>query len=155
GLSLAILKDGRLIKSAGYGYANIELKVRATPRTVYELASMSKQFAAAAVLVLAQEGKVDIEAPIGKYLDGTPETWKLITVRHLLSHTSGLQREAIQTTNKNARADFTRDELLKAAVQLPLQAAPGERFSYSNLGYNLLAMIVEKVSGKAYGDFLE
>ena len=155
GLSLAIVKDGRVVKAAGYGFANVELHAKATPQTVYELASMSKQFAAAAILLLTQDGKVEIGGPISRYLAGTPDAWKAITVRHLLTHTSGLAREGIQTTDKTGRADFSRDEMWKSATALPLQSKPGERFSYSNLGYNLLAMIVEKVSGKSYGDFLQ
>jgi CubicO group peptidase (beta-lactamase class C family) len=155
GLSLAIVSGGRVIKTAGYGFANVELGARATTNTVYELASMSKQFAAASILLLAQDGKVALDSPISKYLDGTPGTWKAISVRQLLTHTSGLAREGIKTTDKDGRADFTREEVFKAAAALPLDAAPGERFSYSNLGYNLLALIVERVSGKSYGDFLQ
>ena len=155
GLSLAIVRDGRVVKAAGYGLANVELGARATPRTVYGLASMSKQFAAAAILLLVQDGKVSLGAPVSAYLRGTPAAWNAITVRHLLTHTSGLPREGIQTTDKTGRADFTRDELWTAAQGVALQAAPGERFAYSNLGYNLLALIVERVSGKAYGDFLQ
>jgi CubicO group peptidase (beta-lactamase class C family) len=155
GLSLAILKDGKVLKTAGYGYANLELKVKATPQTVYELASMSKQFCAAAVLLLKQDGKVDLEAPISTYLEGTPDSWKAIKVRHLLTHTSGLAREGIKTDAKNGRADFTHEEMLKSAGAMKPEAAPGERYSYSNLGYNLLAMIVEKAGGKSYGEFLE
>jgi CubicO group peptidase (beta-lactamase class C family) len=155
GLSLAVVQDGRVIKAAGYGFANVELRARATPSTVYELASMSKQFAAASILLLVQDGKVSLDAPISRYLEGTPDSWKAITVRRVLTHTSGLPREGIQTTDKNGRADFTREEMWKSAIAMPLIAPPGERFSYSNLGYNLLAMIVEKVSGKPYGEFLQ
>jgi len=154
GLSLAIVKDGRVIKAAGYGFANVEQGARATPQTVYGLASMSKQFAAASIMLLVQDGKVALDSPIGKYLDGAPETWKEITVRRLLTHTSGLPREGMEKTSKSGRDDFTRDEIWKAAIALPLQSPPGERFAYSNLGFNLAAMIVEKVSGKSYGEFL-
>ncbi len=155
GLSLAIVKDGRVVKAAGYGLANVELGARATPQTVYCLASMSKQFAAAAIMLLVQDGKVSLDAPIGTYLEGTPDGWKAIAVRRLLTHTSGLPREGITTTDKTGRADFTREEVWKAAIALPLENAPGEKYSYSNLGFNLVAMIVEKVSGSSYGDFLQ
>jgi len=155
GLSLAILKDGHVLKMAGYGYANLELRAKATPQTVYELASMSKQFCAASILLLKQDGKIDLDAPISTYLDGTPDSWKAIKVRHLLTHTSGLPREGIKTSDKTGRADYTHDEMLKSAAAMKLEAEPGERYSYSNLGYNLLAMIVEKASGKSYGEFLE
>ncbi len=155
GLSLAIVKDGRVVKAAGYGLANVELGARATPQTVYCLASMSKQFAAASIMLLVQDGKVSLESPIGKYLDGAPDAWKGVTVRHLLTHTSGLPREGMQTTDKTGRADFSRDDIWKAAIALPLQTPPGERFAYSNLGFNLAALIVERVSGKSYGDFLQ
>ncbi|HLJ53719.1 MAG TPA: serine hydrolase domain-containing protein [Chthonomonadaceae bacterium] len=155
GLSLAVVKDGKVIKAAGYGFANIEDRARATPQTVYGLASMSKQFAAAACMLLVQDGKVSLDAPISTYLPGTPDAWKEIKVRHLLSHTSGLPREGMRTEPKTGRDDFSREELWSAAIKLPLQSKPGDRYSYSNLGFNLVALIVEKVSGKSYGDFLQ
>ena len=87
GLSLAIVKDGKIIKSEGYGLANIKLNLPATPDTVYKIASVSKQFIAAGIMLLVQEGKLSIDEPVSKYLEGTPPTWNAITIRHLLTHT--------------------------------------------------------------------
>jgi CubicO group peptidase (beta-lactamase class C family) len=98
GLSLAVLRDGKIIKLKGYGYANLELKVPASPGTVYQVGSITKQFTATAILILVQENIVGLGDKIGKYLNGTPEAWKEITVRNLLTHTSGLQGEGIPTT---------------------------------------------------------
>lgn len=91
GLSLAAVKDGKVVKLKGYGASNLELNVPAVPDTVYELGSISKQFTAAAVLILVQENKIGLDDLIGKYIHESPETRKAIKVRHLLTHTSGLQ----------------------------------------------------------------
>ncbi|HET7114065.1 MAG TPA: serine hydrolase domain-containing protein [Pyrinomonadaceae bacterium] len=94
GLSLVVIKDQKIVKVQGYGLANIELDVPATPETVYKIGSVSKQFIATGIMMLVQEGKLNVADNISQYLDGTPETWKPITIRHLLTHTSGLIREA-------------------------------------------------------------
>jgi CubicO group peptidase (beta-lactamase class C family) len=102
GLSLAVLRDGKIIKLKGYGYANLELKVPASPGTVYQVGSITKQFTATAILILVQENIVGLDDKIGKYLNGTPEAWKEITVRNLLTHTSGLQGEGANRPCKSA-----------------------------------------------------
>ena len=94
GLSLAVVKDGKIIKAEGYGLANIKRHITATPDTVYKIASVSKQFIATGIMLLVQEGRLGLDDPISKYLEGTPAPWKAITIRHLLTHTSGIVREA-------------------------------------------------------------
>ena len=94
GLSLAVVKDGKIIKAEGYGLANKKRQITATPDTVYKIASVSKQFIATGIMLLVQEGRLGLDDPISKYLKGTPPSWKEITIRHLLAHTSGLVREA-------------------------------------------------------------
>src|SRR4051794_33324504 len=89
GVSLAVVKDGKVIKAEGYGFANLEQKIPATPQTVYQLASVSKQFVAAGVMKLVEEGKIKLEDPIGEYLHNVPASWTNVTVRRLLSHTAG------------------------------------------------------------------
>jgi CubicO group peptidase (beta-lactamase class C family) len=89
GLSLAVVKNGKTLKAKGYGLANVETSTPATAETVYKLASISKQFLAAGILLLAEDGKLGLDDKISRYLDGTPATWKDITIRHLLTHTSG------------------------------------------------------------------
>jgi CubicO group peptidase (beta-lactamase class C family) len=89
---MAVMKEGRIVQASGYGLANMETDTPATPETEYRIASISKQFIATAVLLLVQEGKVGLDDKISKYLDGSPETWKEISVRQLLTHTSGIVR---------------------------------------------------------------
>lgn len=151
GLSLAIVRDGRVVKTEGYGMANLELKVPSRPETVYKIGSVSKQFLAAAILLLVQEGRLRLDDRISQYLDGTPEPWREITLRHLLTHTSGMARESPAFSTLRERAN---EEILKGAYSLPLLFAPGERYAYSNLGYFCLAEILVRVTGKPWSEFL-
>jgi CubicO group peptidase (beta-lactamase class C family) len=155
GLSLAVVKDGKVVKLKGYGTSNLELNVTAAPDTVYELGSMSKQFTAAAILILVQENKIGLDDLIGKYIHEAPETWKAINVRHLLTHTSGLQRDGLPANGNALFADYTEGELIQSAAALPTLSAPGAKYSYGNLDYDLLAIIIERASGQSYGDFLQ
>ena len=155
GLSLAVVKDGKVVKLKGYGTGNLELNVPAVPDTVYELGSISKQFTAAAVLILVQENKIGLDDLIGKYIHESPETWKAIKIRHLLTHTSGQQRDGLPESGNGLFADYTEDELIRSAAALPLLSAPGTKYSYGNMDYDLLAIIIERVSGESYGEFLQ
>jgi CubicO group peptidase (beta-lactamase class C family) len=147
GVSLAIIRDGRTVKGQGYGFANIELKVPATKETVYEIGSNTKQFTAAAIMMLVEEGKVRLEDPITKYFPEVPQTWRGITIRHLLTHTSGIQNHVavphwldVFRTNLAFETAPTRDELLKMFFNLPLEFQPGESWAYDNTGYYLLGI---------------
>jgi CubicO group peptidase (beta-lactamase class C family) len=151
GVSLAVVKDGKIIKAEGYGLANVELNVPARPETVFKIGSVSKQFISAGILLLIQEGKISLDDSISKFLDGTPETWKPITVRHLLTHTSGIVREAPGFDPLKVQSDA---DVIKTAYSLPLRFAPGEKWEYCNVGYFSLAEIIRKVTGKPWGDYL-
>jgi D-alanyl-D-alanine carboxypeptidase len=151
GLSLVVIKDGQIIKAKGYGLANIKLKIQAKPETIYRIASVSKQFIATGIMLLVQEGKLGLDDPIGKYLEGTPATWKTITVRHLLTHTSGIVREAPGFDPHKIQSDAT---VIKTAYSLPLRFAPGEKWEYGNTGYFALAEIIRKVSGRPWSEYL-
>jgi len=151
GLSLAIVKDGKIIKAAGYGVANIKFKTAATPETVYKIASVSKQFIATGIMLLVQEGRLGLDDPVSNYLEGTPATWKAITIRHLLTHTSGLVREAPGFDPFKIQSDV---DVIKSAYPLPLRFAPGTREEYGNLGYFALAEIIRKASGRPWVDYL-
>ena len=151
GLSLVVIKNQKIVKSAGYGLANVELNVAATPETVYKIGSVSKQFIAAGIMLLVQDGKISLDDNISKFLEGTPEAWKPITVRHLLTHTSGIVREAPGFDPLKIPADA---DVIKTAYSLPLRFTPGEKYEYCNVGYFTLAEIINKVSGKPWGDFL-
>lgn len=151
GLSLAVVKEGKIIKAEGYGLANIEHNVPARPETVYQIGSVSKQIIAAGIMLLLQEGKLHLDEKISKFLEGTPDTWKEITVRHLLTHTSGIVREAPGFDPYKIQNDA---DVIKTAYPLPLRFAPGEKWEYCNVGYFTLAEIIHKVTGKPWGDFL-
>src|SRR5512133_985516 len=152
-LSMAVVRDGKIVKTAAYGLADLELRVPATPATVYQIQSITKTFTSAAILLLADQGKLSLDDPVAKHLDGTPDIWTNITIRHLLSHTSGI-KDFINEPTASLRLDVTEEEVLKATVARPLNFQPGERYAYSNSNYHLLAMIIRKLTGKWYGDFL-
>ncbi|HEY7546008.1 MAG TPA: serine hydrolase domain-containing protein, partial [Blastocatellia bacterium] len=133
GVSVAVVRNGsEVLKARGYGLANVELGVAASPDTVYRIGSVSKQFIAAGIMLLVEEGKLRLDDPVSKYLEGTPDTWKNITLRHLLSHTSGLVREAPGFDPLKIQSDF---DVIKTAYPLPLRFVTGEKWEYSNLGY--------------------
>jgi CubicO group peptidase (beta-lactamase class C family) len=151
GLTLAVVKDGKVVKVEGYGLANVEHQVPAKRETVYQSGSVGKQFAAAAVLLLAEDGKLKLDDLISKHLPDVPEAWKAVTVRHLLTHTAGI---AEYTFALDLTRNYTEDELLKKAYTFKLEFPPGEKWQYSNTGYAVLGILVSKVAGKFYGDFL-
>jgi CubicO group peptidase (beta-lactamase class C family) len=150
GVALMVRKQGRVIRAEGYGMANLEHHVPVKPETVFQSGSMGKQFTAMAVMTLVDEGKLALDDPVSKYLDA-PAGWKGITVRHLLTHTSGL---GDYPEDFPMQKDATEDEELKMAMAQKLLFAPGEKWSYSNLGYLTLGALIHKVSGKFYGDLL-
>jgi D-alanyl-D-alanine carboxypeptidase len=151
GLSLVVLKSGKVVKAEGYGLANIKLKIPAAPDTVYKIASGSKQFIATGIMLLVQEGRLGVGDPISKYLEGTPAAWNGITIRHLLTHTSGLVREAPGFDPFKIQSDAA---VIKTAYPLPLRFAPGEKWEYSNTGYFALAEIIRTVSGREWSEYL-
>jgi CubicO group peptidase (beta-lactamase class C family) len=155
GVSIAVVKDGKVVMAKGYGQANIELDAAATADTVYQLASVTKTFTSAAVMLLARDGKLALEDRINERLPDLPEAWKDVTVRHLLTHTSGIKSyTSVKDFHKWLRKDFTPREILDLVAKEPLEFAPGEKWNYSNTGYFLLGMLIEKVSGKPYAEFM-
>lgn len=158
GLSIGIYCDGRILKARGYGLANVELSAPASEHTIYQTGSVGKQFTATAIMILVEEHKIALDDPISKYL-ASPAAWHGVTIRHLLTHTSGI---ADYTDNAdkpngtiNLRRDYTEDQLYARLVRLPLKFQPGEKWSYSNTNYVLLGLIIHKVTGEFYGDFLQ
>jgi len=144
GLSVAVLKEGKILKMQSYGLANIETRSPATSQTVYRIASLSKQFIAAGVMLLQQDGKIDLDSPISRYLDSLPPAWQGISVRNLLTHTSGLVRDAPDFDPLKVRP---LSEDIRAIYPLPLDFTPGTQWDYSNMNYYVLAAIIEKVTG--------
>ncbi|HEV8378729.1 MAG TPA: serine hydrolase domain-containing protein, partial [Tepidisphaeraceae bacterium] len=143
GLSLAVVKDGKLLLTHGYGLADVELNVAATPETVYQIQSITKTFTASAIMMLVKERKVALDDEIGKYLERVPEAWKGITIRRLLNHTSGI-KDYINEPYASLRIETTDQEVLGETAKRPLNFAPGEKYAYCNTGYLLLGMVIRK-----------
>jgi len=153
GLSLAIVRQGRPLMAKGYGVANLELQPRAHAGTVYQVGSLTKQFTAAAVLLLARDGKLAIDDPVGRYLCPLPRAWSPITLRHLLTHTSGIP-EVTTLPGFTYRDEYQRADLLGMLAAAPLDFSPGRQWTYSNSGYVLLGWIVEEAGGISLERFL-
>lgn len=154
GVAIAVVKDGKVIRTQAYGLANVEHNVPATPDTVFRVASMSKQFCAAATMLLVQEGKASVKDSVRKWLPDAPESWQGITLHHLLSHTSGMP-DLGHEDGFWFETRMTSDEFVKALYKKPLKRAPGTEFEYSNPGYSLLGIIVGKISGQSLEEVVQ
>ncbi len=152
GVAVVVVKDGRIVREQGYGMANLEHGVPVSPDTVFQSASVGKTFTAALVLLLEKDGKLKLDDPVSRYLDNTPPAWAGITIRHLLTHTSGL---GDPYTKIDLRKDYTDEDLIVLEASMPLLFAPGERFAYSNAGYHLLGFICNRAGGKFFGEQLK
>jgi CubicO group peptidase (beta-lactamase class C family) len=152
GLSLLVNKEGQAALVKGYGLANLEHQVPVKPETLFQSGSVGKQFTATAVMMLVQEGKIRLEDNIRQYLTNAPQSWANIKVSHLLTHTSGL---GDYPSGFDYRHDYTDDELLARLATAPLNFEPGEKWSYSNVGYVTLGILLNKVTGRFYGEFLQ
>ncbi len=151
GLALAVVADGALTHMAGYGVASLELDAPVTPETMFQSASVGKQFTAAAIMLLVEDGLLALDAPLTEYLGLAEQPWASITLRHLLTHTSGV---ADYLAAIDWRRDYTDAELLSGIAALPPLAAPGVAWRYSNTGYLLLGLVIQATSGRPYGDLL-
>jgi D-alanyl-D-alanine carboxypeptidase len=150
-VSLAVIRNGQLVKIQGYGLADVERQVSATPDTVYKIGSVSKQFIATGIMMLVQDGRLSLEDPVSKHLQGTPASWTGITIRHLLTHTSGLVREGPAFDPFKIQSDA---DVVRSAYPLPLRFEPGTKWEYCNTGYFALADIIRTVSGQPWSDYL-
>ena len=152
GLALLVSRAGRVVRAQGYGMANVELLVPVKPETIFQSGSVGKQFTATAVLMLVEEGKIGLEDPLTKYFPDAPPAWHQVTIRELLSHTAGFTD---YPKSFDMRRDYTEAEQLKMVESVPLAFSPGTSWSYSNLGYLTLGLVIHKVTGEFYGDFLQ
>jgi CubicO group peptidase (beta-lactamase class C family) len=147
--SLVAARDGEMVHCEGFGMADREARVAAGCDTVYDVMSMTKQFTAAAILKLEMMGKLEVTDPIGEHIGSVPADKRGITLHQLLTHTSGL----VDVLGGDYERQ-TRKSMLAAALESELQARPGAEYAYSNIGYSVLAAIVERVSGMGYEEFL-
>src|SRR5687768_4585293 len=159
GCTVAVYQDGRPVLSRAYGMANLDHDVALSPSSVFHVASVSKQFTAAAILLLAQDGKLTLDDDIRTHVPELPDFGKKITIRHLIHHTSGIrdQWSLLGFAGWRYSRDLITDDDVLALLsrQRELNFTPGERHLYSNSGYTLLAVIVSRVSGKSFREFTE
>jgi CubicO group peptidase (beta-lactamase class C family) len=153
GLAIAVLENGKLCRSGAYGLANLEHNVPVKPETVFEVGSVTKQFTAAGILLLAQDGKLSLDDPVRRHLKDAPDSWQEVRVRHLLTHTSGI-KSYTGLDGFELRRHLTQAQFITTLAALPLEFRPGDSWKYSNSGYSLLGYIIENVSGKSYWDFM-
>nr|WP_294908901.1 serine hydrolase domain-containing protein [uncultured Lacibacter sp.] len=152
GLSLAVIKNGVPVVNKGYGLANVELNVPVNAETVIRLGSVSKQFFTTAIMKLMEEGNLSIEDHVHRFFPDAPETWRPIQIKHLMSHTSGLQREGPAYNNFNIQPDIN---IIRSAYNLPLAYKTGEKYQYCNLAYFMLAEIIKQSSGMPWQNYIE
>jgi CubicO group peptidase (beta-lactamase class C family) len=152
GLALLVAHNGETVRAQGYGFANLELQVPVKPESIFQSGSMGKQFTATAVMMLVEQDKVRLDDALIKYFPGAPSSWNQVTVRELLSHTGGFTD---YPDKFDFRCDYTEDQLLKIVEGIPLAYPPGTKWAYSNLGYLTLGILIHRVSGEFYGDYLQ
>src|SRR5688572_25817890 len=149
-----VARGDQVILSKGYGSANLEWNIPNTPTTKFRLGSVTKQFTAAAILLLAERGKLTLEDPVKKHWPNAPAAWDAITIFHLLTHSSGIFNVTSDTEFMQWKMHpSTAEQTVAHARDKTLQFAPGERMSYSNTNYVILGLIVERLSGESYADF--
>src|SRR6058998_2877497 len=156
GASVAVVKGNETIVTKGYGFADLELDVPTPPQATYEIGSITKQFTAAAILLLAEQGKLSLADEMTKFLPDYPMQGNHVTIRQLLNHTSGIK----EFTELRGYRDFQmlkrpREELVKVFSGRPFEFKPGEEQIYNNSAFFLLGLIIEQVSGKPYAQFIQ
>ncbi|MGC2408274.1 MAG: serine hydrolase domain-containing protein [Candidatus Cybelea sp.] len=159
GAAVGIYSRGTILLAKGYGLANVELNVPVKPQTIFQSGSVGKQFVSAAIMMLVQEGRISLDDSIAKYFPNAPASWKPIEIKNLLSHTSGLaEYESSERTGPSGpfylRLDFTENELLAKIEALPIESPPGVKWDYRNTNYVLLGMVIHRVTGMFYADYL-
>jgi CubicO group peptidase (beta-lactamase class C family) len=154
--AVLVARNGKILLSQGYGWANRDNQIENTPQTKYRLGSVTKQFTAVAILILQSQGRLDVQELICLYIPECPPSWQEITIHHLLSHTSGIPNLTEFPDFKTFKATSTTPEQTIARFRdKPLDFQPGDKWNYSNSGYVLLGYIIEQVSGQSYETFLQ
>ena len=154
--TVLVVKDGKTIRDKGYGSADLEWNIPNTPDTKFRLGSITKQFTAASILLLEERGKLKVTDPVRQYLPELPASWDKITIFNLLTHSAGVFNfTSLPDSNESKRRHMTPQQIVDMVRDKPLDFAPGEKYSYSNTGYVVLGMVIEKVSGQSYSQFLQ
>jgi len=153
--AVLVAREGKIVYAKGAGWARVELNLPNTPQTRFRIGSITKQFTAAAILLLQERGKLSVGDPVCKFFNDCPRAWQKITLHHLLTHTSGLP-DYTDLPDYDAKMALpeTNESLIARFKKLPLEFKPGSRHAYSNSGYILLGVIIEKLSGESYENFL-
>ncbi|MEO7368465.1 MAG: serine hydrolase domain-containing protein [Gemmatimonadaceae bacterium] len=155
GAAVSIVRNGNVVKAAGYGTANLELNVPVGAHSVFEIGSITKQFTAEAIMMLIELGKLGLDDPVSRYIPDLPSAWDGIHIRHLLTHTSGLYDwESDTATAFSLTREYTASEFITLVGSQPLAFNPGSRFAYTNSAYPLLGLVIERVSGIPYERFI-
>jgi CubicO group peptidase (beta-lactamase class C family) len=156
GMSVAIVRDGKLVLAKGYGTANIELAAPATQDTVYRLASVTKPFVAMVLMMMVEEGKLSLDDPVGKYVPDLPVSWQRIPLRNLADMTSGIKNlYDAGIPWQQLHLDTTPNAIIAKLSGFPVQFQPGKKWNYSSTNYILLRLVIEKVSGKRLGELFQ
>lgn len=155
--SVLVAKDGQPVLRKGYGWANAEWEIPNSPETRFRLGSITKQFTAAAILQLAEAGKLKLEDPVSQYYAAAPAAWEKVTIYHLLTHSSGIPSYTglPDFASKTIRHRLTPEQIVRLTQEMPLEFVPGEGMKYNNTGYVLLGYVIEKVSGESYAAYLQ
>ena len=152
GLQLAIVKDGRIIKTGNYGLANVQDSIAVSDKTVFNINSITKAFTGVAIIQLVEAGKLNLASPVSTYLANLPAEWRPVTIQQLLSHTSGIP-DIVDEEESVMIADNA-DEAWKKVLALPMDFKPGEKFSYNQTNYLLLGQIIDTLSGIPFREFI-
>src|SRR5690606_6990745 len=154
--SVLVAQENEIILNKGYGLANLEWDIPNTPSTKFRIASLTKQFTAAGILLLEQQGKLKTSDPVKKYFPDAPATWEKVTIFNLLNHTSGIPNYTnLPNFGDLQSSQITVEKLIQIFRDKPLDSKPNEKMSYSDSGYILLGALIEKISGKSYSLFIQ
>lgn len=156
GASVLVVKEGKVILRKGYGLAKLDTKAPITPETIFRIGSVTKQFTSTAILKLAEQGKLNLQDEITKYLPSYPTQGKKITIEHLLTHTSGIKSyTSLEAVMEKREQEISVDDMINTFKDQPFDFNPGDGYLYNNSGYFLLGAIVEKASGITWGEYLK
>ena len=151
GMAVAVVKNGEVVVAKGYGFANLEHQVPVTTHSIFQSGSVGKQFTAAAIMLLEEQGKLRLDDKIANYLPRTKARWGSITLRHLLTHTSGIPEYEDEVDDHRS---YSERQLTELVGLLSRSSPPGQKFEYSNSGYLLLGIIIRTVTGRFHGDYI-